>query len=775
MSWILGNTPFLHYIRAFANWITAGNFLVLHKAHTGYERLLKLKNQRSGFTDVYSEELAEETLTKRLPIDARLQGWRLVEHDKSSHKVNIWMEDGLINGVPHYAGALKRTWEVVQEGTLYTYNILKNQSYSRILEIENEKGLEELMGDKIQWDPAWLDPFSNVQLNEEVSGSGIMSDFSMKYSGEPISECDSSSVGSLRSHNNSDINEPLSSINSTYVASNKGSPSLRPHKSSLAMLHHHQIESATGSVFPSSKLGSARIESGKPRAHFRLPPLQIPPLSLGGGANLSASSASSAHENDLASTKINSLPAGAYDAFGSQINLEMEQSMKSRSPRDVLSVRKKVLGSLYYEPESSKPVNQDNKRYDCNNDGFDLDHEIFKRQLSLAFFKNETTAEETLEAITHNQQNALSAASTPSTASSIHQQQRRLIQEQQDNVHMTKFGVGTPLSIIGNEVNNKFSMAGSELTSYDASQSVTPKDNNNSKVPRLNFTVVSQTNPLSPLSPPSASSSIRQPRLSSPNPFRANMLGSEEIDSFRRSSLDNNNTGRMNSGGRLKSAQSPKKATLTPELVAQRRMSSLGFPLTALQDWLVELAEKRRWGVARVDKHASSLNPRAGDDAFEELKNEFIGGQGTKGRTITQSQFEKRRKGKQLIRELSQQNAIASGNNGGVYKLGGNSNNNNNGNRSQAAPFKPLARPQSYAVHDPMTGSGGLTSMFKRVDGSNRLSTAPNKSSKPQTFALNEQFLSKANAGNNRPNGHRKVRSRRSSAKDNKSKRKASY
>lgn len=64
-------------------------------------------------------------------------GWRIVELDRRQFKYKEWRTSGEIEGVPHSKGDKKRTWEVIRDAGLASYNITQNPTYQDALQAAN--------------------------------------------------------------------------------------------------------------------------------------------------------------------------------------------------------------------------------------------------------------------------------------------------------------------------------------------------------------------------------------------------------------------------------------------------------------------------------------------------------------------------------------------------------------------------------------------------------------------------------------------------------------
>lgn len=56
-------------------------------------------------------------------------GWGIISRLGVDYKVKTWRNTGTLDGVSHAAGTLMRTWQVIQETGLHTYNIMANPKY----------------------------------------------------------------------------------------------------------------------------------------------------------------------------------------------------------------------------------------------------------------------------------------------------------------------------------------------------------------------------------------------------------------------------------------------------------------------------------------------------------------------------------------------------------------------------------------------------------------------------------------------------------------------
>ena len=58
------------------------------------------------------------------------QGWVETVSNGSVLKFKVWQEDGVLQGLKHRKGDKKKTWEVIRDSALHTYDITENPNYS---------------------------------------------------------------------------------------------------------------------------------------------------------------------------------------------------------------------------------------------------------------------------------------------------------------------------------------------------------------------------------------------------------------------------------------------------------------------------------------------------------------------------------------------------------------------------------------------------------------------------------------------------------------------
>eukprot|EP00753_Platysulcus_tardus_P018673 PLAT7004.19.p1 GENE.PLAT7004.19~~PLAT7004.19.p1 ORF type:complete len:1050 (+),score=341.53 PLAT7004.19:205-3150(+) len=90
------------------------------------------RNWNPPFCGIYAQEMdPREHLT--LSAAELADGWKLEDYGGKQLRFKVWKEDGVIAHVRHLTGQRKRTWEVMRDSQLHTYDIEMNPSYRRAI------------------------------------------------------------------------------------------------------------------------------------------------------------------------------------------------------------------------------------------------------------------------------------------------------------------------------------------------------------------------------------------------------------------------------------------------------------------------------------------------------------------------------------------------------------------------------------------------------------------------------------------------------------------
>lgn len=71
---------------------------------------------------LYEHSLNEQSVEGGWILESQADGRQILS--------KVWLDQRVIDGVPHDAGDRKRTWEVIRDSELYSYRMEKNPTYA---------------------------------------------------------------------------------------------------------------------------------------------------------------------------------------------------------------------------------------------------------------------------------------------------------------------------------------------------------------------------------------------------------------------------------------------------------------------------------------------------------------------------------------------------------------------------------------------------------------------------------------------------------------------